>query len=75
MTRKQLAQALRDDAQRCLDQISDEELLKSYNTCADCRGWILIPAQFAAIIGQAESLEEFHELFNEAREEDGHEWN
>jgi hypothetical protein len=77
MTRKELAQALREDAQRCLDQTSDEQLIDEINSCWECGGWILTPSQLAAIIAQAEDLAEFHALFDEAHEaeEEGHEWN
>jgi hypothetical protein len=50
MTRAELAQALREETQRRLDETSDDELIENYNTCGSCDGWILTPAQLAAII-------------------------
>jgi hypothetical protein len=77
MTRKELAQLLREAQHRRIDALTTEQVLQEFNTCRDCLGQILSPAQLAVIIAEAESLEEFYELFAEAREadEDGREWN
>jgi hypothetical protein len=75
MTPAALAQALRESEQRRLAETSDSELIQDFNTCVHCDSPILSPEQLAVVIAEAESLEEFYELFDEARddEEDGEE--
>jgi hypothetical protein len=70
MTSAVLARALREAEQRRLAETSDSELIRAFNACIDCGAPILSPGQLAAIVAQAETLEEFFELFDEAREAD-----
>jgi hypothetical protein len=77
MTPAALAQSLREAEQRRLAETSDSELIDDFNTCVDCGAPILNPGQLTAIVAQAETLEEFCELFDEASEanEEEHENN
>jgi hypothetical protein len=68
MIPKALAKALREDLQRRL-AMSDEELILDFNTC-HCGAPMLSHGQLAVVIAQAETLEEFFELFDEALEAD-----
>jgi hypothetical protein len=70
MTPETLAQALREAEQRRLAETSDSKLIQDFNTCVDCGGPILNPSQLVAVIAEAETLEEFYELFDEARDAD-----
>ena len=69
-----LAAALREAEERHLARMSDSELIRNFNTCLDCGAPILSPGQLAAVIAQAETLAEFFELFDEAREADEEEY-
>jgi hypothetical protein len=63
MTANTLAAALREAEQRRIAEMSDEELIRGFNTCADCGAPMLSHGQLAVVIAQADSLEEFYELF------------
>jgi hypothetical protein len=68
MTRADLAQALREEEQRLLNQMSEQELIQRFNTCEGCGSQILNHAHLSVIVAQAETLSEFQQLFDEARE-------
>jgi hypothetical protein len=70
MTPATLAQALREAEQQRLAEMSDSELIRDFNACMHCGKPMLSPAQLAVVIAQAETLEEFYELFDEAREDE-----
>jgi hypothetical protein len=68
MTRKELAQALREEQLRELLESSDQQLLEDVNTCPDCLGYILDPDELTDLIARAHNLSEFWQLFALARD-------